>query len=101
MLHAPDVRYAGTVPLPSGEHAPVYVSVERHECNAYCVGGRHAELLYCADSDPLPMAVLQAICELVSPAWAVLDVRPAPELPLPTGIKAAWLITYGLGEATR
>ena len=91
----PAIRYVGTIPLPSGDRAPVCVSVHRHRCNPYCRAGTHAELLYSEDPDTLHPLTAQAIADLVFCGRPILEVRPAYEAPLPAGYAAAWLVTYG------
>jgi len=89
------IRYVGSVPMPSGEPAPVYTDTDPHVCNSYCRAGGHAELLYREDPGSLSRQTVQAIADRWLAGRPVLDLRPAPEAPLPAGYSAAWLVTYG------
>ncbi len=89
------VRYMGTVQTAAGQSCPVYAAVEPHVCNPYCRDGGHAELLYREEDGPPTLTFVQAVATLVSPGRPVLDVRPAPEAPLPPGFRGAWLVIYG------
>jgi hypothetical protein len=95
MPDLPDTRYLGTIQDLAGEPRPVYASIERHQCNACCRDGRHADLLFLEEHDVVTSALVQAVADLVSPGRPVLDVQPAPEVPLPDGYRTACLVTYG------
>jgi hypothetical protein len=95
-----DARYVGIVDA-GGLPRPVYASTRRHQCNPYCQGGRHADLLFREECGALTRGLAQQVADLVAPGRRVLDVQPAPEAPLPEGFRTAWLVTYGARRSTR